>query len=226
MNKKGVLWILLDSVFFIVFNVIFFAIIGTDHGAAGWISYVFIMLAYILLIVTPYLVRNSKSKAVFGFSLYVIGSVYFLVELIVGIVFILVTSTSFKVVLLVQILLFGIYAVLLISHMIANEKTAESEGNREYDLQYVKRTSLRLQSIMEGIPDKNLRKKVEKAYDIISSSPVGSNLQAKEIEGQITQLVGDLESAVDGKDAMMVGNIAEQLVSMANERNKLVAVNK
>ena len=102
MNKKGVLWILLDSVFFIVFNVIFFAIIGTDHGAAGWISYVLIMLAYILLIVTPYLVRNSKSKAVFGFSLYVIGSVYFLVELIVGIVFILVTSTSFKVVLLVQ----------------------------------------------------------------------------------------------------------------------------
>ena len=70
MNKKSVLWILLDLVFLAVFNTVFFVAGGTDHTASVWISYGFIHFAYLMVLVTPFLIRKSSSAAVFGFSLY------------------------------------------------------------------------------------------------------------------------------------------------------------
>ena len=67
MNKKQVLWILLDLVFFIIFNVVFFVAGGTEHKASVWISYAFIHVAYIMLVITPLLVRKTTNKAVLGF---------------------------------------------------------------------------------------------------------------------------------------------------------------
>ena len=93
--KKNVLWILLDLVFLIVFNTVFFVAGGTDHNASVWISYGFIHLSYILLIITPFLIRKSSSAAVFGFSLYSISSTYFLVEFIVGVIFCLINMVLF-----------------------------------------------------------------------------------------------------------------------------------
>ena len=59
MRKKNVLWILLDLVFLIVFNVVFFVAGGTDHPASVWISYGFIHFSYIMLLITPILIRKS-----------------------------------------------------------------------------------------------------------------------------------------------------------------------
>lgn len=93
--------------------------------ASVWISYGFIHFAYIMLLITPKLIRKSSSSAVFGFSLYSISSTYFLVAFIVGVIFIFVRPESYKGSLVVQVIIAGIYAVMLISHMIANEHTAD-----------------------------------------------------------------------------------------------------
>ena len=92
MKKKSILYILLDLVFLAVFNTVFFTLGGTSHPASVWISYGFIHLAYIMVIATPVLTRNSSSAAVFGFSLYSVSSVYFLAEFVVGLVFILIAA--------------------------------------------------------------------------------------------------------------------------------------
>ena len=226
MNKKSILWILLDSIFVIVFNVIFFFIIGPDHNGTAWVSYAFIMLAYILLVFTPVMIHQSESKAIFGFSLYSVGAFYFLVELIVGTVFILVSDVPFKVALLVHIILFAIYAVILISNIIANAKTAEVEVTRKQDLQYVKEASTRLRGIMDGISDKRLKKQVEKAYDIIYASPTGTNMQAKDTEYQILQMIRQTETAVSVQDNNQIADLSERIINLANERNRLIALNR
>ena len=121
MNKKNFLWVILDLIFLVIFNVVFFVISGTEHPASVWISYGFIHLAYIMLLITPKLIRKSSSSSVFGFSLYSISSTYFLVEFIIGVIFIFAKPESYKVSLVVQIITFGIYAAMIISHIIANE---------------------------------------------------------------------------------------------------------
>ena len=163
MNKKNVLWLLLDLVFLVIFNVVFFVLGGTEHPASVWISYGFIHFSYIMLLITPKLIRKSSSSAVFGFSLYSISSAYFLIAFIVGVIFVFVRSESYKVSLVSQVIIAGLYLIMLISHMIANEHTADSIERHEMELQYVKESSAKIKGIMGSVEDRKLKKQIEKA---------------------------------------------------------------
>ena len=220
MNKKSILWILLDLVFLVVFNVIFFVASGTQHPASVWISYGFIHFAYIMLLVTPFLIRKSSSAAVFGFSLYSISSTYFFVAFITGIVFIVMHPETYKASLLLQVVIAGFYAVMLLSNMIANEHTADSVERHEMELQYVKQSCAMLKGIMEMTDDKALKKKIEKAYDLLHSSQVKSSSAVRDYEVTVIDLIEVLEGNVSRNDAVAANMTLEKIMKNANERNR------
>lgn len=62
MNKKSLLYILLDLIFLAVFNTVFFVVGGTEHPASVWIAYGFIHFSYIMVLVTPFLVRKIVTQ--------------------------------------------------------------------------------------------------------------------------------------------------------------------
>ncbi len=175
MKKVNILWIILDLIFLALFNVLFFVLGGVEHITSVWMSFAFIHFAYFMLILTPLLIRKGKSSAVFGFSLYSISSVYFFIALITGVIFILVSPESYKAALLVQLVIAGLYGVLLISNMIANEHTADAEETRQNQIAYVKDASSKLKVLLGSVNDKEAKKKVESIYDAIHSSPIKSH---------------------------------------------------
>lgn len=220
MNKKRMLWILLDLVFLVVFNVVFFVAGGTDHPASVWISYGFIHFAYIMLLVTPFLIRRSTNTAVLGFPLYSISSAYFIVVFVVGLIFIFTHPESYKATLIVQVIITGIYAVMLISHMIANESTADSIERHEIELRYVRDASSKLKGIMDSISDKQLRKKVEKLYDLLHSSPAKSNNSVRDYELTVLELIDALEGNIDRNDIPAAETTISKIERNASERNR------
>ncbi len=222
MKKKKFLWIILDLIFLVIFNMVFFVISGIVHPTSVWISYGFIHLAYITLLITPRLIRKSSSSSVFGFALYSISSTYFLVEFIIGIIFIFAKPDSYKVSLVVQIIIFGIYVAILISHMIANEYTADNIERHELELQYVKNCSTHLKSIMNQVEDKNIKKKVEKAYDTLHSSPVRSNNAARNYELTVMDLIEILEQNIEQNDLIVASTTLDKILKNADERNRRV----
>lgn len=220
MNKKSVLWILLDLVFLIVFNIVFFVMGGAQHPASVWISYGFIHFAYIMLVVTPFLIRKSSSAAVFGFSLYSISSAYFIAAFIVGVIFIAAHPENYKWSLIVQVVIAGFYAIMLISNMIANEHTADSIERHEMELQYVKESSAMLKGIMEMASDKALKKKIEKAYDLLHSSQVKSSGAVRDYEVTVMDLIEVLEQNVARNDVVAANTTLDKIMKNANERNR------
>lgn len=220
MNKKKTIWILLDLVFLIVFNVIFFVVGGTDHLASVWISYGFIHFAYIMLLITPFLISRSTNMAVLGLTLYSISSAYIIVTFVVGLIFIFTHPESYKVTLIVQVVISGIYAVMLISHMIANESTVDSNERHEMELRYVRYASSRLKGIMDSISDKQLRKKVEKLYDLLHSSPVKSNNSVRDYELSVLELIDALEGNIDRNDIPATEMTISKIERNASERNR------
>lgn len=220
MNKKSILYILLDLVFLAVFNTVFFVVGGTEHPASVWISYGFIHFSYLMILVTPFLIRKSSSQAVFGFSLYSVSAVYFFVEFIVGLVFIFVGSESYKASLVVQVIIAGIYAVLLISNLIANEYTADSVERHEDEVAYVKNAASRVKILMGKASDKKANKEIEKAYDILHSSPSRSVATVKLLEEEIKNKVTDLEDAVATDETAAIITIAGEIVAKTEERNR------
>lgn len=222
MNKKNILWIILDLVFLVIFNVVFFVIGGTEYPVSVWISYGFMHLAYIMLLITPKLIRKSSSSSVFGFSLYSISSTYFLVEFIIGVIFIFAKFESYKGSLIVQIIIGGIYGVMLVSHMIANEYTADSIEQHEKELQYVNECSARLKGIIDQVEDKNIKKKIEKAYDTLRSSQVKSNNAVRDYELKVIDLIDALEQNINRNDLVTASATLDKILKNADERNRRV----
>lgn len=220
MKKKNYLWIALDLVFLFVFNTVFFVAGGASHPASVWISYAFIHFAYLMVLVTPFLIRKSSSAAIFGFSLYSISSSYFLVELVVGIVFIFLKQDSYKLALIVQVIIAGIYAVMLISHLIANESTAESVERHEQEVEYIKDVASRVKLLVGKLPDKKSNREIEKLYDLLHSSPSKSNNLVHSLEVSIANRIEQLESAVslEKKDEAM--KLVTEINKTVEERNR------
>jgi len=219
MKKINALWVILDLIFLIIFNAIFFLVGGVDHNLSVWLSYGFIHFAYFMLLLTPLFIRRGKSAAVFGFSLYSISSGYFLVEFITGIIFILISPENYKITLLVQLCIAGLYGIILIANMIANEHTANTEEKRQYQISYVKNASSKIKLLLDKINDKEAKKKVEKVFDAIDSSPVKSNADLMETEQKILLTIDELENVISTGVKESIISLADTLLYAVNERN-------
>ena len=217
--KKTVLYILLDLVFLIVFNAIFFLADGSDRNLAVWISYAFIHIAYLMTLVTPLLSGKSKNSGTYGAVIGSVSFTYFILEFITGVIIILVNPESFKAALIIQLILAGIYFVLLFSNMIANINTNESEERRQIELAYVKESSMRLKTIMDMAEDKALAKKIEKVYDLIHSSQARTDISVRDIELRVMALISELANAVATGNTEAADAITAQIILNATERN-------
>lgn len=220
--KKNILWILLESIFLIIFNTVFFVAGGCEHSASVWISYAFIHFSYIMILATPLLIRKSNCSAIFGFSLYSISSVYFFLEFVVGLLFIFVESESYKAALLTQIIIAGIYAVLLLANLIANEHTAENIERHEEEVVFIKESSSRIKLLIDKSSDKKANEEIGKLYDLLHSSPSKSIIKVKNIEIDIENRITELECAIHIDDTRNTIIICEKLVVLIEERNSIL----
>ena len=226
MKKTRILWIILDLIFLLAFNILFFTMAGVKgHPASVWISYCFIHGAYGLMLLIPHMVTRGKSSDVYGFSLYTIASAYFMIELVAGVIFILVHPEGWKGALIVQILLLAVYAFALLTSMLANEKTASNEARMQGELKFVRTATAQLEGIMGSVEDKDIRKLVEKAYDTARSCQVKSAPRVAALENGMMSQVGAIQRAVFGGNKKEVEKEVELFGRMAAERERQLRMN-
>jgi hypothetical protein len=172
MKRINILWLLLDSLFLFIFNFLFFMLGDVSEAKTSmWISYGFIHFAYILLLGTPLIVRRSSTDYIYRRPLFAVTTAYFIIELIVGGIIILIAPDGTKVAWIIQTVLATVCVAWLLTHLIANEHTADSTERREVELQYVKGASTKIYAMIQQIADKATVKRVERIYDVIHSSP-------------------------------------------------------
>lgn len=222
MNKKVGLWIVLDLVLVIVFNVIFFMYGSETRTIAVWLSYIFIHIAYGMVIATPFLTRKGREYALFGITTFSISVVYFLMSLAFGIVVFILRPITFKWVIMINTFLTGAYAVILIINMLANEHSVDEIKRQELQIQYVRGCSARLLDLIEITSDKKLKKKLQKAYDVIHSSQIASNSGAQKYEMEVLVLLDDLEKNIEETNYEDGMQIVDSLIRAANRRNQEV----
>lgn len=220
MNKKSVLFMLLDLVFLAVFNVVFFVIGGVEHVASVWISYGFIHFAYIMVLISSLMTRKSSRSAVLGMPLYAISAAYFFIAFIAGLIFVFVASDSYKASLVVQVIIAGIYAVILLTNLIANEHTADNVAKHKNEVFYIKNIAAELKALIGKPSDKKANKEIEKAYDAVHASPTRSILAVQELEKRIDCVIFELRDAVKHDDAAQITVIAQEIVELIEERNR------
>lgn len=221
MKKTRIYWIILDLIFLVVFNILFFSMAGAKgHPASVWISYGFIHGSYLMLLLTPYFVTKGKSADVYGYSLYTIASGYFLIELVAGVIFILLHPQDWKPALIVQIVLMAAYAFAMLTSMLANEKTASNEARIQNDLKFVRNASAQLESILNSTEKKEIKKLVERAYDAAKSCQVKSSPAVAALESGMMNQIGAIQRAVFSEEKESVEKEVQLFVRMAQERER------
>ena len=75
---------------------------------------------------------------------------------------------------------------------------------------------------MNQVEDKNIKKKVEKAYDTLHSSPVRSNNTARDYELTVMDLIEVLEQNIERDDLIAASTTLDKILKNADERNRRV----
>ena len=225
MKRVNILWLLLDSLFLIVFNFLFFLLGDAENfNTSVWICYGFIHFAYILLLLTPFFARRGGAEYIYRRPPFAVTTTYFIVELIVGVTLILIAPETTKVTLILQVILTGLFLAWLLAHLIANEHTADNIEKREPELQYIKESSAKLHSILQQITDRAISKKVEQVYDLIHSSPSKSNANVHSLEKQIIIEIEQLENIVNQNNTEKMASITDEIHQLAEERNRQLKI--
>ncbi|MDL2241994.1 hypothetical protein LJB91_03715 [Bacteroidales bacterium OttesenSCG-928-L03] len=220
MEKKNILWIALDSIFLIVFNVAFFLLAGTDNSTSVWIAYGFIHFSYLMLLLTPLCVKKGSASADYERPLYLFSTIYFIMTLLVGIAFVYFAPESNTAVILVNLIITGIYLVMFIGSMITNEDTATNREKHEAELKYVKEVGSLLNSLVKQISDADTARKVQDTYYFINSSPVASDSSVREIELNVIEEAGRLADAVYANNIEKINELAGRIHRLGSERNR------
>lgn len=134
MKKRTTLCIVLMLIFIALFNAVFFLTAGFKNPVSVWISYGFIHFASLMVPVTailaPKLAGKGKAKESAGCLIYSSSAVYFVVEFIVGLIFVIIRSKSYKIALVIQLILAGIYAISFVLNIIAVDKYYGDRNSR------------------------------------------------------------------------------------------------
>lgn len=223
MDKKNILWIALELVFIVAFNIIFFAVGGVHHTAAVWTSYGFIHFSYLMAAATPFLISKEKSPAILKFPLDTISAVYFLAEFLIGLLFILIGNVPIKAVVIVQVILTAIYVIFMLFNLIANEHTADSLATQKIEAEYIKSSAARVKLLIGETNDKETERMIERVYDLLRSSPTKSSQEVQPIEFEIKEKIFELEDSVAANSKEKILTVSKEILQLLRERNTKIS---
>lgn len=217
MTKKNILTILLDSIFIIAFNIVFFINLKENQLASVWICYGFLHFAYLMVLLTP--IIESK-EYLSKLSTYAISMVYFTIEMIfMLLVLFIVNSCSATAILSVQVVFSAIYLVLLISNLLTNDAIANKQARHEIENNFIKNSSAKLKYIESIITNEKLKNKVNNLYYTIHTSPVKTCNEVSVYEEKIDTLLCDLEKIASENDEIKISEQIIEIEKLINKRN-------
>lgn len=82
MTKRNTLTIILDTIFVVVFNVLFFVNAGGTYTTSLWICYGFMHFSYLMILFIPILESKGKMAHISRLTSYSISLAYFIIEFI------------------------------------------------------------------------------------------------------------------------------------------------
>ncbi len=211
MQKTKGLRIVLYVIFPILFNILFFMLGGFHHPASVWIAYSFIHLAWLLLIVTPLFTPPGTLKGIFNLSSYSVSLIYFLTELVVGIIIIVSQPQSNKIPLIVQLLFLGLYSAALISVMLANEHSVENTDQIHRGSEDIGELCARVKPLFDILPDDRLSRELQRTYNCLHAAPVSKAQYWNGISIELRQLESDIQGK-NLEDAIMTCKRIQKIV--------------
>lgn len=214
-KNKGMAYAVL-GIFFVIFNVIAFAI-PTAKTAAFWVAYIFTLIAFVM---QPFIWKFAfkdtdtlKSKFL-GIPLISVGVIYLLVQIVAVAVFMALSFVPSWIAIVVCILILGLSAVCLIGTETGREEINRIEHKVSKKVFYIKSLQIDVEMLAKAEVDADTKIALTNlAEKIRFSDPMSDELLA-ELEAKIRNKFEEL------KLAEQKATIINELTLLIEERNK------
>lgn len=208
--------------FLIVFNIIYFVVGGLDHGAAEWISYVFILASLLCAILAPQASPHAPSHSTLVGSVALAGVVYFALELAVGVAFILLWPNAWQGALVTQLILLAIFLALAITLTRANARTNRAEERQLDERRRFNNLIASAQMLASATQTEDLRAEIQRIVEDLRCSPVRSAAETIGIEEMIAGELNELHLALEANDAERASSLCIALRQHIAQRNQML----
>lgn len=219
MAKKNILTIILDSVFIIAFNILFFLNGGTHHVAAVWTAYGFLHFAYVMVLVTPLIASRGLTAVLSKTTTYTISLLYFVVELIFAVITFATKTEHIKLVVSIEIVITALYLIILVTNLLTDDSIQNKQKQHESENDFIKGISSQLKYIETLVLDKAVKSKIESLYYLAHSSPSKSDDSLRFYENEIIRNIGLLEDKANKNDVSEAMRVSGEIERLLNKRN-------
>lgn len=214
-KNKGMAYAVL-GIFFVIFNVIAFAI-PTAKTATFRVAYIFTLIAFVM---QPFIWKFAfkdtdtlKSKFL-GIPLISVGVIYLLVQIVAVAVFMALSFVQSWIAIVVCILILGVSAVCLIGTETGREEIIRIEHKVSKKVFYIKSLQVDIEMLANAESDADTKAALTNLAEKIRFSDPMSNELLADLESKIIDKINDLKSTEQK------ATIIKELTLLFDERNK------
>jgi len=220
-------------VFIVVLSYIYFYIKGNLYFW-DYLSYCFILAAYLMFIATPYFVKQTKNKTIQEMLVYAVSFIYLGIQIIYA--FFVSCYLTFRgtfnldTYCLFQAIITGIYLIILFLILHVNVEIYLKFKKQYVDTIYIKEIKSELMLLVNQTTDNAVKNNIKNIIDLIISCPSKSYKELVNIENSIINEINELKNLIyDNAESEKINICCVKIENMINKRNaeiKLIQYNK
>ncbi len=217
---------LCSGILFVLFNTIAFTLIGfRDHGAAFWLSVVFMNIAVVATILCIFLLKGRTEEPrdwFLGYPFYKHCVLYLIATLVLSVVFMVLdgTAISWRLVFAVHLVVLALFAVLIISCFMAKQTVEEVQAAVKANTNFMKQLRLDAESLAAQAEDEALKAAAQALCEELRYSDPVSSPALAEAEQRLAAKLVDACACLSMKDNAGALAACKSAMLLLRDRNR------
>lgn len=225
MTKRTVLTIILDSIFIIGFNALFFLYGGVHSVSTIWICYGFLHFAYLMILITPLIESKGKTASLSRLTTYSISFLYFIATFAFALFVFFYRDSVGKIklnimsVVSVEIIIAMLYIVILVVNILMNDTIAQKQAKHDAEKSFIKTISAKTKYVESLATEQILKNRIEDLYVTARTSPIHSSSEVAIYEEKTMDLLDELEKNIEQNETEKSSALITEISRLLNKRN-------
>ena len=219
MKNNKVLYGIIGLVALVIVNLVVFISIK-EYSTARYINIAFLNISVLNLWFFS-IMFGDKKEGFMNYTRLPMVSLYSVVTFILSALLVLINFQNVKVTISIQVILLGIYIISLATNTMANNSARNSVAIDKNNYGKVNDMAKRLDLILKTVENREIYKKIEKAYDAVKNTKVTVNQDTTQLDNDILQSIGIIEYSVQNKNFDAIDEQVEKIKNAIIRRNEM-----
>lgn len=229
MKKARNNYLIIWAICLALFNIIVFVVPNENQESDNfWIGYALITAALVGNLACSFIALNSKSnaKAFYNIPLITISIAGIVVSSIAGAIFMTVPGIETWVGIIVSFIILAVVAIASLTAKSAADIVGDIDDKIKTQTSFIKGITLDAEMLMSNASTPEIKDEIKKVYEAFRFSDPMSSDALVDVESRIQNQFNLLQEVTLTEDAEKISQVAKDLLSLIDYRNKKCKISK